>query len=74
MAITNISWLFRLSAAYGFIGVAAAWQVAFLLIAQDPLRYRLLILPGILEKLGFGVAALRPARGIQRPAVGTEHD
>lgn len=43
---------------YGFIGVACAWQVAFLLIAQDPYRYRLLILPGILEKLGFGVAAL----------------
>ena len=43
---------------YGFIGVAGAWQFAFLLIAQDPVRYRLLILPGIVEKLGFGLAAL----------------
>ena len=43
---------------YGFIGVASAWQFAFLIIAYDPLRYRLLILPGIIEKLGFGVAAL----------------
>ena len=43
---------------YGFVGVALAWQVAFLLIAQDPVRYRLIIIPGILEKLGFGIAVL----------------
>ncbi len=43
---------------YGFIGVATAWQVAFLIIARDPVRYRLMMLPGILEKLGFGVAAI----------------
>ena len=43
---------------YGFIGVASAWQFAFLIVAYDPLRYRLLILPGVLEKLGFGIAAL----------------
>lgn len=43
---------------FGFIGVATAWQFAFLIIAADPVKYRLLILPGILEKLGFGVAAL----------------
>lgn len=41
---------------YGFIGVAAAWQVAFLIIARDPARYRLIMLPGILEKLSFGIA------------------
>ena len=43
---------------YGFIGVAAAWQVAFLIIARDPVRYRLIMIPGILEKLSFGVAGL----------------
>jgi hypothetical protein len=43
---------------YGFVGVAIAWQVAFLIIARDPVRYRLMMIPGILEKLGFGVAAL----------------
>jgi hypothetical protein len=43
---------------YGFVGVALAWQVAFLIISRDPVRYRLMMLPGILEKLGFGVAAL----------------
>lgn len=43
---------------YGFVGVALAWQVAFLIIARDPVRYRLMMLPGILEKLGFGIAAI----------------
>lgn len=41
---------------YGFIGLALAWQIAFLIIGTDPLRYRHLILAGVLEKLGFGVA------------------
>lgn len=40
---------------YGFIGVALAWQVAFLVISRDVQRYRLLMLPAILEKLSFGV-------------------
>jgi hypothetical protein len=43
---------------YGFVGVALAWQAAFLIIAHDPIRYRLMMLPGILEKLGFGIAAI----------------
>ena len=43
---------------YGFIGVAVAWQFAFLVIARDPARYRLLMIPAVLEKLSFGVAAL----------------
>jgi hypothetical protein len=43
---------------YGFIGVALAWQFAFLFIACDVQRYRPMILPAILEKLSFGLAAL----------------
>lgn len=43
---------------YGFIGVALAWQVLFLLIARDPVRFRPVMLPAILEKLGFGVATV----------------
>ena len=43
---------------YGFVGVALAWQFVFLLIARDVQKYRSLILPAILEKLSFGVAAL----------------
>ena len=42
---------------YGFIGVALAWQVIFLIVASDVMRYRPLILAGVLEKLSFGVAA-----------------
>ncbi len=42
---------------YGFIGVALAWQVAFLIIARDPVHYRPIIIPGIIEKLSFGIAA-----------------
>ena len=41
---------------YGFVGVAVAWQVAFLVIGQDPVRYRLFMIPAILEKAIFGIA------------------
>jgi hypothetical protein len=36
---------------YGFVGVAIAWQVAFLIISRDPLRYRPLMPAIFLEKL-----------------------
>lgn len=42
---------------YGFVGVAIAWQVLFLILARDPKRYRLMIIPAILEKLSFAIAA-----------------
>jgi hypothetical protein len=42
---------------YGFVGIAVAWQMVFLMIASDVRRYRLLMLPAILEKLAFGVPA-----------------
>ena len=38
---------------YGFLLVALAWQIAFLVIGRDPVRYRLMMLPAILEKLGY---------------------
>jgi hypothetical protein len=41
---------------YGFIGVALAWQVLFVLIARDPARLRPAMLPAVLEKLGWGIA------------------
>jgi hypothetical protein len=41
---------------YGFVGVALAWQVAFLFIAQEPARYRPLMIPSILEKASYSVA------------------
>lgn len=41
---------------YGFIGVAIAWQLAFLLIARDPRRYRLMMVPAMVEKFSFGIS------------------
>ena len=41
---------------YGFFGVTLAWQVMFLVIATDPVRYRLAMLPAVLEKAGFVIA------------------
>lgn len=43
---------------YGFLGVAIAWQVAFLVIASDPKRYRPLMLVALLEKVGYGAAVV----------------
>jgi len=37
---------------YGFLAVALAWQVAFFVIGSDPARFRPLMIPAILEKLG----------------------
>lgn len=35
---------------YGFVSVTLAWQVAFLVIASNPVRYRAFMLTAILEK------------------------
>lgn len=43
---------------YGFIGVALAWQIAFLIMSRDPARYRLIMLPAIVEKFSYGVAVV----------------
>ena len=41
---------------YGFVGVALAWQLAILVIATDPVRFRLVMLPAIFEKVSAGGA------------------
>ena len=38
---------------YGFAGLVIAWQIVFLMIGRDPLRYRCLMLVGIVEKFSF---------------------
>jgi hypothetical protein len=52
---------------YGFIVVALAWQVAFLIIASDPVRFRPLMLAAMLEKFGYVVTltALYAQRWLQ---------
>ena len=38
---------------YGFVAVTTAWQIAFLIIAADPVRLRPLIPAAVLEKVGW---------------------
>ena len=40
---------------YGFLSVAMAWQIAFLVIGSSPARFRLMMIPGAIEKLSFVV-------------------
>jgi hypothetical protein len=41
---------------FGFVGAALAWQVAFLVIAADPPRYRPLMTACMLEKFLYAAA------------------
>ena len=43
---------------YGFVGVAIAWQLAFLIISRDPVRFRPLMLAAIVEKATWGAATI----------------
>ena len=38
---------------YGFTGVALAFQIVFIIISTDPLRYRPLMLASVAEKLAW---------------------
>ncbi|MCU0453104.1 MAG: hypothetical protein MUE68_05565 [Bacteroidetes bacterium] len=41
---------------YGFIGVVVTFQIVFLIIARDPVRFRILMLPSVVEKWSFALA------------------
>jgi hypothetical protein len=43
---------------YGFVGCALAWQIAFCFMATDPVRYRPLMIPAVLEKATWTVAVV----------------
>jgi len=43
---------------YGFVGAGLAWQVLFLALSRDPVRYRAMIPPSILEKVAYGIALI----------------
>jgi len=43
---------------YGFVGAALSWQIAFFFIATDPLRYRPLMIPSVLEKVSYSAAVV----------------
>ena len=41
---------------YGFVTVGLAWQVAFIVIARDPVRLRPIMIPSMIEKFGYAIA------------------
>jgi len=41
---------------YGFVTVGLARQIAFFIIARDPVRLRPIIIAAIIEKFGYGIA------------------
>ena len=41
---------------YGFVGCALAWQLAFIVIATDPIRFRTMMPIAVFEKFSFGAA------------------
>lgn len=43
---------------YGFAGVVVAWAIMFLFLSRDPLRYRPLMIPSMIEKFSFPPAVL----------------
>jgi len=43
---------------YGFLAAGLAWQVLFLVLSSDPVRYRAMILPSVLEKISYGIALI----------------
>jgi hypothetical protein len=42
---------------YGFVGVTLAWQIVYLLIGTDPIRYRTVMPIGIFAKSTYFVAS-----------------
>jgi hypothetical protein len=43
---------------YGFVGAALAWQIAFFIIATNPVRYRPLMIAGMFEKFSYAGALI----------------
>src|ERR1039457_979615 len=43
---------------YGFAGIGLAWQFAFFVIATDPVRFRAMMIPSLLEKVSYVGALL----------------
>ena len=43
---------------YGFVGCALAWQIAFICIARDPIRLRVMMIPSVVEKFTYCTAVV----------------
>jgi hypothetical protein len=61
---------------YGLVCVAFAWQLVYLMMARDPLRWRPMLIPAIMGKAGFAISVFAlcaqgrlAARGLVLPAI-----
>ena len=43
---------------YGFVGAGLAWQFVFGVIARDPVRFRMMMIPSVFEKFSYGAALI----------------
>jgi len=43
---------------FGFVGAGLAWQLAFLIIATNPMRFRPLMPAAVIEKFSYGIALI----------------
>lgn len=43
---------------YGFVSVGLAFQIAFFVIATNPMRLRPMMIPSVIEKFGYGATLL----------------
>jgi hypothetical protein len=43
---------------YGFFALGIAWQILFFILATDPIKYRAMMIPSMLEKIGYPVALI----------------
>src|SRR5262249_10136293 len=43
---------------YGFLGVALSFQIVFFILSRDPIRYRAMMIPAVMEKTSFGLTAV----------------
>jgi hypothetical protein len=43
---------------YGFVGAGLAWQIAFLIVATSPVRFRPIMIAAIAEKFSYAVAMI----------------
>ena len=43
---------------YGFFALGIAWQILFFILATDPIKYRAMMIPSMLEKTGYPLALI----------------
>ena len=43
---------------YGFLGLAIVWQLAFLVIGRDPVRFKPMMVPAVFEKALYVISLL----------------